>query len=66
MLLKIATVVERLPQTFKDEHDDVEWTAIGRTRNLIAHRYERVDDRLVFTALAQRVPDLLRRLGLDG
>jgi len=25
-----------------------------------------VDDRLVFTALAHRIPNLLGRLGLDG
>lgn len=65
ILIQVATVVEKLPATFKDACDD-DWVAIGRMRNLIAHHYDKVDDRLVFTALAHRIPNLLGRLGLDG
>lgn len=65
ILIEIATVVERLPQSYKDRHDGVEWVRITRMRNLIAHHYDRVDDRLVFAALAQRVPDMVERLGLE-
>jgi uncharacterized protein with HEPN domain len=65
ILIQVATVVERLPTTFRQEHDDVDWVAIGRMRNLIAHHYDKVDDRLVFAALAKRIPDLLARLGRD-
>jgi uncharacterized protein with HEPN domain len=60
----VATVAEKLPQAFKDEHADIDWVALGRMRNLIAHHYDRVNDRLVFSALAIRIPDLLGRLGL--
>ena len=66
ILIQIATLVEKLPTTFKESQNDVEWVAISRMRNLIAHHYDKVDDRLVFTALAHRVPDLLRRLGLEA
>lgn len=66
ILIQVATVVEKLPATFKDACDDVDWVAIGRMRNFIAHHYDKVDDRLVFTALAYRIPNLLGRLGLDG
>ncbi|CCG02045.1 DUF86 domain-containing protein [Blastococcus saxobsidens] len=65
ILIQVATVVERLPAAFKEERDGVDWVAISRMRNLIAHHYDRVDDRLVFTALANRIPDLLDRLGID-
>lgn len=65
ILIQVATVVEKLPAPFKDASDDVDWAAIGRMRNLIAHRYDKVDDRLVFSALAHRIPDLLGRLGVD-
>lgn len=64
-MILVATVVEKLPDSFKDARGDIEWVAIARMRHLIAHQYDRVDDRLVFSALASRIPDLLRRLGLD-
>lgn len=66
ILIQVATVVEKLPETFKQERDDVDWVAIGRMRNLVAHHYDKVDDRLVFSTLAHRIPDLLGRLGLGG
>lgn len=65
ILVQVATVVEKLPQEFKDAHADVEWIRIGRMRNLIAHHYDRVDDRLVFAALRERIPQMLRSLGLE-
>jgi uncharacterized protein with HEPN domain len=65
ILIQVATVVEKLPAAFKDERGDIDWVAIGRMRNLIAHHYDHVDDRLVFSALATRIPDLVGRLGLD-
>ena len=64
ILIQVATVVEKLPDAFKVSHADVEWVAISRMRNLIAHHYDKLDDRLVFAALAQRIPSLIDRLGL--
>lgn len=65
ILIQVATVAEKLPEPFRQAHDEVDWVALGRMRNLIAHHYDRVDDQLAFTALAQRIPDLLAHLGLD-
>lgn len=64
ILIQVGTVVEKLPDAFKDQRPDVEWEAIARMRNLIAHHYDKVDDRLVFIALATRVPELIGKLGL--
>jgi hypothetical protein len=66
ILIQVATVVEKLPDAFKTAHGDVDWVGIGRMRNLIAHHYDRVDDRLVFVALATRIPDLVARLDPGG
>lgn len=65
IIVQIATVVEKLPPSFKDAHPDVEWAQIGRMRNLIAHHYDNVNDRLVFSALERRVPRLMESLGLE-
>lgn len=64
ILIQIATVVERLPETFKVANPDIDWVSITRMRNLIAHHYDKVDDRLMFTALERRIPDLLANLEL--
>ena len=63
VLIKVATVVERLPQAFKEAHPDVAWQDIGRMRNLVAHHNDHVDDDLMWNALVMRVPDLSRRVG---
>lgn len=64
ILIQVATVVEKLPETFTSEFPGVDWVAIGRMRNLIAHHYDQVNDRLVYSALATRIPELSATLGL--
>ncbi|GAB3040672.1 DUF86 domain-containing protein [Sediminivirga luteola] len=66
IVVQVATVVEKLPPEFKAEYPDVDWVAIGRMRNLIAHHYDNVDDRLVFAALQRRIPALIERLFRDN
>jgi uncharacterized protein with HEPN domain len=64
ILIKVATVVERLPADFKAHHPAIAWTAIGRMRNLVAHHYEKVNDDLVWAALVRRLPELADALDL--
>lgn len=64
VLIKVATVVEKLPERFKAEHEDVPWVAISRMRNLVAHHYDKVNDDVMWAALAVRVPEMLGALGL--
>ena len=65
IVIQIATVAEKLPESFKAAYPATDWIAIGRMRNLIAHHYDRVDDRLVFQALAGRIPALMEDLGME-
>jgi len=62
ILIKVATVVERLPAEFKDSHQDIAWANIVRMRNLVAHHYDHVDDDLVWNALVNLVPALVREV----
>lgn len=66
LLIKVATVVERLPAEFKAEYPDVEWASINRMRNLVAHQYDKVNDDLMFVTLRRDIPTLITRLGLSG
>jgi uncharacterized protein with HEPN domain len=64
ILIKIATVVEKLPDEFQAQHPGVDWTGINRMRNLVAHHYDKVNDDLLWQALTVRIPNLVRELGL--
>lgn len=66
VLVQVATVAEKLPEEFKQRHPDVDWVALARMRNLIAHHYDNVDDRLVFAALERRIPHLLDTLEIEA
>jgi hypothetical protein len=64
ILIKAATVAEKLPDDFKTQHAEVDWTGINRMRNLVAHHYDKVNDDLLWTALTVRIPRLMTDLGL--
>lgn len=63
LVIQVATVVEKLPHSFVEQHPDVEWVKIRRMRNLVAHHYDKVLDEFVWATLVTRLPDLLRRVG---
>ncbi|WP_024287543.1 DUF86 domain-containing protein [Cellulomonas sp. KRMCY2] len=63
LVVQVATVVEKLPDSFKDQHPDVEWVKIQRMRNLVAHHYDKVLDEFVWESLRTRIPDLVDQLG---
>lgn len=65
ILIKVATVAEKLPQTFKDCYPDVDWQGINRMRNLVAHHYDRVSHDLIWAALTVRIPELDSRLSAN-
>jgi len=65
LLIKVATIVERLPEEFKAAYPDVEWSNINRLRNLVAHQYDKVNDDLMFATLRRDIPALIERLGLS-
>lgn len=58
ILIKIATVAEKLPEDFKADYPDVDWAGINRMRNLVAHHYDKVNDDLLWQALTVRIPHL--------
>lgn len=63
LLIKVATIVERLPDEFKAGYPDIDWSNITRMRNLVAHHYDKVNDDLMFVTLRRDIPALIKRLG---
>ncbi|QHT56397.1 DUF86 domain-containing protein [Cellulomonas sp. H30R-01] len=64
-IVKVATVVEKLPAELKAAHPDVEWVKVQRMRNLVAHHDDKVNDEFVWETLRTRIPALLDALGLE-
>ena len=63
ILIKAATVAEKLPDDFKAQHSEVDWVGINRMRTLEAHD-AKVNDDLLWLALSVRIPALLKELSL--
>lgn len=65
LLIKVATIVERLPEEFKAGYPDIEWVNINRMRNLVAHQYDKVNHDLMLVTLQRDIPSLIERLDLN-
>lgn len=52
----IGEAVRHLPQEFKDEHPDVEWTKISGLRNILIHEYFVVDLDIVWDVITNKIP----------
>lgn len=65
LLIKVATIVERLPEEFKAGYPDIEWVNINRMRNLVAHQCDRINHDLMWVTLQRDIPSLIERLDLN-
>ncbi|MBK8459209.1 MAG: DUF86 domain-containing protein [Micropruina sp.] len=65
VLINVATVAARLPESFTAGHPGVDWRGLQRMRNLVAHHYDKVASGVMWSALTDRIPDLLVTLGLE-
>lgn len=64
LIIEIATVAEKLHPRVREHFADVPWRRIRAMRNIAAHRYDDVNDEIVWTVLETFVPDLVAQLGL--
>lgn len=64
ILVDLSTAADRLPDAFRDAHPDIDWSGIRAVRNFVAHDYDGTDDELLWRALAVRLPEITRALGI--
>lgn len=64
VLINVATVAERLPESYTGRYPGVDWSGLRRMRNLVAHHYDKVDSGAMWAALTRRIPDLISELDL--
>lgn len=66
VVINVAAAVDRLSDDYRAQFSDVPWRAIRATRNYVAHAYDQVNDRVIWTAMRRDVPDLVDRLVGSG
>jgi uncharacterized protein with HEPN domain len=58
----IGEAVKSLSPSFRQRHGDIPWREIAGMRDFVAHAYFALDLDILWDAIVQEVPDLLRRV----
>ncbi|MBA4181487.1 MAG: hypothetical protein C0506_12930 [Anaerolinea sp.] len=58
-LIILGESVKRLSPQFRETHPDIRWAAIAGLRDVLVHRYDRVDAAQVWGIASESVPQLL-------
>lgn len=61
-LHQIGELAVRLPEAFRNRHNDIPWRGIRQIRNIISHEYIRIDLRIVWETVSSDIPELLEKL----
>lgn len=60
----IGEAVARLPITYKNTHDHIQWRIIKDFRNFMVHEYFGVDHQIVWDTIKYKLPDLCIEISL--
>ncbi len=58
----IGEAVRRLSESFREAHSEIPWAGIIAQRNVLAHRYDKIDHARVWTVASKRLPELVAAL----
>jgi uncharacterized protein with HEPN domain len=64
ILIRLAEMSARLPETFRSSHSEAPWAALRAVRNRISHDYRSVDGAIIWEVLANRLPEFRRIIGI--
>ena len=65
LVVDLSAAADRLPESFRDAHPEIDWRGIRAVRNFIAHDYDGTDEEILWRAIAVRFPEIATALGLD-
>ncbi len=63
-LENIGEAVKNLPESFKQEKQELNWDEIAGFRDILVHQYFRADEEIVWDIVENELPDLKEKL--DG
>jgi len=58
----IGEAARRVSEPFRQAHPEVPWRDLISQRNVLAHRYDEVDDQLMWRVVTIRIPELIALL----
>jgi uncharacterized protein with HEPN domain len=62
LVVDLSAAADRLPETFRQQHPEVDWRGIRAVRNFIAHDYNGTDDEILWQAIAVQFPAIAASL----
>ncbi|BAU12059.1 hypothetical protein LEP3755_25870 [Leptolyngbya sp. NIES-3755] len=58
----LGEAARRVSQEFQGAHPEIDWRGAIGLRNIIAHRYEQVEQETIWSIIKTVLPDLLKQL----
>ncbi|WP_243844331.1 HepT-like ribonuclease domain-containing protein [Salinibacterium sp. ZJ454] len=56
LVVDLSAAADRLPESFRLAHPEIDWRAIRAVRNFIAHDYDSTDEEILWQAIAVQFP----------
>ena len=56
LIIDLSAAADRLPESFRASHPQIDWTGIRAVRNFVAHDYDGTDVEILWEAVAVQFP----------
>ncbi len=56
LVVDLSAAADRLPESFRAAHPDIDWRGIRAVRNFMAHDYDETDEEILWQAIAVQFP----------
>lgn len=65
LIVVFAEASKDISPQYKAQHAGLDWKGLRAMRDKTSHKYDGVNDRIVWNAITRDIPHMLRQLGLD-
>jgi uncharacterized protein with HEPN domain len=62
VIIDLSAAADRLPESFRAAHPEIDWRGIRAVRNFIAHDYDGTDEEALWQAIAVQLPTIIAAL----
>lgn len=62
LLVDLSAAADRMPESFRQGHPEVDWRGIRAVRNFIAHDYDGTDEEILWQAISVQFPAIVSAL----